>query len=77
MLGVMEVFRGVLVFGRIAAAHVAALQTQAQVNPSIAHFQAFLATVGSFRCHRFNLIHMRTSRHNALLYHRDHRAGIF
>jgi hypothetical protein len=34
---------------------VAALQTQAQVNPGIAHFQAFLAAV-SVRCDFADLI---------------------
>jgi len=36
--------RGVLVFGRIAASDMAALAAKPQVNPTIAHLQAFFAT---------------------------------
>jgi hypothetical protein len=50
MLNVMEVLRGVLVLGRVAAAHVSALKTQTQVDPRVAHFYAFFAYVRvSFR----------------------------
>jgi hypothetical protein len=38
MFGVMKMLGGVFVFRRIAAAHMAALQTQAQMNPSVPHF---------------------------------------
>jgi hypothetical protein len=41
----LKMFGGVLVLGGIAAADVAALQTDAQMNPGIAAFQAFLAAV--------------------------------
>jgi hypothetical protein len=44
VLCAMEVFAGVAVPGRIAATHVAADQTLAQVNPSVAGFEAILAT---------------------------------
>lgn len=44
MFGVMEVLGGVFVPGRIAAAHVPALETQAQMNPGVAHLQAFFAS---------------------------------
>jgi hypothetical protein len=43
MLGVMKVLGRVLVLGRIAAAHMAAFQAQAEMNPGVAHLQAFLA----------------------------------
>jgi hypothetical protein len=45
MLRFLEVFGGVLILGRIAAAHMSAAQAQAQVNPAVACFNAFLANV--------------------------------
>jgi hypothetical protein len=45
VLGVVKVFCGVLVFGRIAATDMPAFKTQAQVDPGIAHFHAFFANV--------------------------------
>jgi len=39
-------FRGMLVFRIIAAAHVATGFTEAQVHPGIAQLKAFLAAVG-------------------------------
>ena len=36
----------VLVLRGIAAAHVAAFAAQSQVNPAVAHLQAFLAALG-------------------------------
>jgi hypothetical protein len=39
----MEMLRGVAVLGIVAAADVTALPAQAQVNPRVAHLQAFLA----------------------------------
>jgi hypothetical protein len=50
MLGGMEVFRGVLVLRRIAAADMAAFHAQSQVNPGVAGFQAFFAAA-SVRLH--------------------------
>jgi len=44
MLGGMEVFCGVLVLRGIAAPHVATGETEAEVDPRIAHFEAFFAT---------------------------------
>jgi hypothetical protein len=41
----MEVRTRVLVFRRVATAHVAALQAHAQMQPRIAHFQALFATL--------------------------------
>jgi hypothetical protein len=46
MFGGVKMLGGMLVFGAVAAAHVAALETQAQVHPGVAHFQTFLATAG-------------------------------
>jgi hypothetical protein len=48
MLRLVEVASGVLVFRRIATAHVAALETQAQMHPVIAHFQALFATIAAW-----------------------------
>jgi hypothetical protein len=58
----MEMLGGVLILRRVAAADVAAFQTQAQVNPGVAHFQAFLAAV-RVRFHRTDLIEVRASWH--------------
>jgi hypothetical protein len=57
MLGFMEVLGGVLILGRIAAAHLAAYQAQSQMHPGVAYLQAFLASafVGVFE---FDLIEM-------------------
>jgi len=43
MLGLVEVFRGMFVFRRIAAANVAAAEALSQMDPGIAHLQAFFA----------------------------------
>ena len=45
VLRVVKVLRSVLVLGRIAAPDVAAFHAKAQVNPRVAHFQAFFATI--------------------------------
>jgi hypothetical protein len=45
MLGAMKVLGGVLVFRRIAAADVAALEAESQVHPDVAGSQALLTTV--------------------------------
>jgi hypothetical protein len=58
VLGEMKMLGGVGVLRRIATADVAAFQAQAQVDPGVAHFQAFLAAV-SVRCDFANLIHVR------------------
>jgi hypothetical protein len=44
MLGAMKVLSGVLVFRRIAAAHVPARQTEAKMHPPIASLQALFAS---------------------------------
>jgi hypothetical protein len=57
VLGLMEMLGGVCVLRGIAAAYVAALHAQAEMNPGVAHFYAFFAAVG-VRCHFANLIQM-------------------
>jgi hypothetical protein len=42
----VEVFGGVLVFGRVAAADMAAFETQPEMHPDVAHFEAFFAAHG-------------------------------
>jgi hypothetical protein len=59
MLRTMEMFGGVLVFGRVAAADMAARQTQAQMHPFIAALQTFLTPCAGWR-NILNLIEMRT-----------------
>jgi hypothetical protein len=65
VLSFVEVFRGVLVLGRVATPHMPARQAQAQVNPFIAGLNAVLTDmfvgfrdfdlvqVSAFRWHRF------------------------
>ena len=65
MLGVMEMFRRMFIFRRVAAAHMSALQTKTQVNPCVANFQALFAAIGSARCYGPNLIQMSASRHKS------------
>jgi len=43
MTRLVEVLGGVFVFGVVAAAHMTALEADSQVNPGVAHLQAFLA----------------------------------
>ena len=43
MLGLMKVLGRVLILGRVTATDVTADETFPQVNPGIAHLQAFLA----------------------------------
>jgi hypothetical protein len=45
----MEMFCGVTIFRRIAAANVAADQAQAKMHPRVAHQEAFLATFAAGR----------------------------
>jgi hypothetical protein len=63
VFGFMEMLGGVLVFGGVAAADVAAFQAEAQVDPSVAHLEAFLATV-RMRFYGANQTEMRTSNHS-------------
>jgi hypothetical protein len=46
VLGGMEVLRGVLVFGGVAAADVAALEAGAEMHPGVAEGNAFGADMG-------------------------------
>jgi len=46
MLHGPKVFCGVLVFRGVATTNMAAAQTQAQMNPSVAHLEAFFAAFG-------------------------------
>jgi hypothetical protein len=41
----MKMFGGVLIFGRIAAAHLPAHHAHAQMNPGVAEFYALFANV--------------------------------
>src|ERR1039458_9204517 len=55
MLGGMEMCAGVAILRRVAAAHVAALQAHAQVNPRVAHLEALLAAFG-LRLYLFQVV---------------------
>jgi hypothetical protein len=59
MFGLMKVFGGVLVLGRVAAADVAADETLPQMDPSVAHLEALLAAVVA-RFHFANFLHVWT-----------------
>ena len=61
----MKVLGGVLVFRRIAAAHMPAGQAQAQMNPAVAGLEAFLASM-RMRPYVVNLIEMCTGMHSLL-----------
>src|ERR1700730_6694194 len=52
MLGAMKMLGCMLVFRRIATTHMPAFQTQAQMNPGVAHFQTFLAAIWCAGCDR-------------------------
>jgi hypothetical protein len=54
MFGGVEMFRGMLVFGRIAAANVTTFAAETQVNPAVAHLQAFFAAL----CMRMNFLNV-------------------
>jgi hypothetical protein len=49
VLGGVKVLRGVLILRGVAAADVPAGQAKTQMNPAIAGFQAFFATLGARR----------------------------
>jgi hypothetical protein len=61
MLGLEEVLGGVLVLGGITAAHVSAGEALPQMDPGIAHLQAFLAALTTGR-DRPNFSHVGTGR---------------
>ena len=58
MLRGMKVFRGVLVFRGITATNVAAGETQAKVDPIVAHLKTFFAAFG-IRLDALDLIEVR------------------
>jgi hypothetical protein len=60
MVGRVEMPGGVLVLGRVAAAHMSTRETEAQVYPAISNFQTVLTSLGA-RCDVSYLIKMRTS----------------
>jgi hypothetical protein len=64
VLRAMKVFCRMLVFRRIAATHMPALQAQSQMYPRVTHLQAFFAPVGCAWRHVPNFIHMRASFHS-------------
>ena len=53
----MKVFGGVLVLGGVAATDMSTDQAQAQMDPSVSHFQAFFATVFA-GCPKLDLVQM-------------------
>jgi hypothetical protein len=61
----VKMFRGVLILRGITAAHVAARETQAKMNPSIAGLQTLLATVGSWS-NFVDLLQVSASGHTGL-----------
>ena len=63
VLGAMEMLGGVLVFGGIAAADVAALHAQPEMHPGVTHFQTLFAALGVWR-HFVNVAQMRASAHD-------------
>jgi hypothetical protein len=66
MLHRVKMFCGVLVFRGVATAHVAAAQTQAQMNPGVAHLEALFAAFGVW-FDALDLIEVRATLSHALL----------
>lgn len=62
----VEMLGGVLVFGGVAAANVAASEAETQVDPGIAHFEALFAAFG-FWFYIFDLIEMGADAGHMLL----------
>lgn len=72
----MKVFRGVLAFRLIAAAHMAARQTESQVHPARAGRHTLFAARGSTRRDVVDLIEM----YAGLRFHRlslQHECGLY
>jgi hypothetical protein len=46
MMHFVEVLGGVFVFGGVAAANVAAGEAETEMDPGVAHFEAFFAAFG-------------------------------
>ncbi len=66
MLGLVKMLGCVLVLGRVAAPDVSTGEAKAQMNPSVAGFQAFLAAV-RVRRNFVDLFQMCTSCHGSSL----------
>jgi hypothetical protein len=64
MYRLVKVFGRVFVLGGVAAADVAALQTEAQVDPIVADFQAFFTALRSAWSDGFDLIEVGTLFHH-------------
>ena len=60
VVGAVEMFGSMLIFGGVAAADVAADETDAQMNPAIAHLQALLAAIGAGRNSLIDLFYVAT-----------------
>jgi hypothetical protein len=56
----VKMFGGVLVLGTVTTADISARQTQAQMDPSVSHLQAFFAALG-LGFDGTNLISVRTN----------------
>jgi hypothetical protein len=66
VLAGVKMFGRMLVFRRIAATDVATTQAQAQVDPGVAHLQAFFAPMG-VRFYVMDLIEVGTTAHASYL----------
>jgi hypothetical protein len=58
MTGFVIMFKGVLVFRRLAASHMAASHADSEMHPGISGFEAVLATLGAcgYRVHFIRVI---------------------
>ncbi len=79
VFGVMEMLGRVLILRRIAAANMAAFQAQAEMNPHVPAFQAFLAAFRRARFYVVYVVKMRTGIHFFILQLsiQDKRAGAY
>jgi hypothetical protein len=59
MMRGMKMFGGMLVLGTVAAADVSTFKAETEVNPSVTHFETFLAA-GTARLNLANLVKVRT-----------------
>jgi fucose permease len=59
MIRRVKMFCGVFVLGGVTTADMPAAQTQAQMHPTVAHFQTLFAALGLW-LYAFNLIEMGT-----------------
>jgi hypothetical protein len=58
----VKMLGGMLVFGIVAAAHMAAGKAETQMDPGVSHLKAFLAAV-SARLHLADLLDVCAGRH--------------